>query len=210
MKLRPHQELAIQMCRESFARGNKRIMLAAPCSFGKTITAIHMMVNAASRGKRVLFVCDRIKLVEQTLAACDRYGIDVGVLQADHWRTDTRKQIQIASVHTLARKKHVFRDFDFMIIDEAHVLYQTLKDYMDKASAVPVVALSATPFSKGLGKYFKTSSFRSRCSVASAGLPRTCSLLRRQDSRCQQATQESNRHWYQIITQMIWLAHMKP
>lgn len=155
MKLRPHQELAIQMCRESFARGNKRIMLAAPCSFGKTITAIYMMVNAASRGKRVLFVCDRIKLVEQTLAACDRYGIDVGVLQADHWRTDTRKQIQIASVHTLARKKHVFRDFDFMIIDEAHVLYQTLKDYMDRCSGVPVVGLSATPFSKGLGKYFQ-------------------------------------------------------
>lgn len=155
MKLRPHQELAIQMCRESFARGNKRIMLAAPCSFGKTITAITMLVNAASRGRRAMFVCDRIKLVEQTIEACERYGIDVGVMQGqDHYMTDHTKQIQIASVHTLMRRRRM-PDVDFMVIDEAHVLYQCLKDYMEKCSAVPVVGLSATPFSKGLGKYFQ-------------------------------------------------------
>jgi len=96
MELREHQNTAIEMIRDSFKQGNRRVMLAACCSFGKTITAAYMMKCAAASGRRVMFMADRVKLVEQTMDAFEAMGLDFGVIQADHWKTDPSKQIQIA------------------------------------------------------------------------------------------------------------------
>jgi superfamily II DNA or RNA helicase len=43
MQLREHQTKAIDMIRSSFKAGNKRVLLAACCSFGKTHTAAYML-----------------------------------------------------------------------------------------------------------------------------------------------------------------------
>ena len=59
MDLRPHQIKAIEMLRASIKKGNKRPILAAPCSFGKTITAAYMLNEAVKKGKRGIFICDR-------------------------------------------------------------------------------------------------------------------------------------------------------
>ena len=90
MELRDHQIKAIEMIRESFKQGNRRVMLAACCSFGKTITAAYMM-KCAAESRRVIFLADRVKLVEQTMTAFEAMGLDFGVIQADHWRTDPSK-----------------------------------------------------------------------------------------------------------------------
>jgi len=159
MELRDHQIKAIEMIRESFKQGNRRVMLAACCSFGKTITAAYMMKCAAatrpdgSPGKRVIFLADRVKLVEQTMDAFEAMGLDFGVIQADHWRTDPRKQIQIASIQTIARRRRP-PEFDFAIVDEAHTPWKTVTDLMDRYSNVKFVGLSATPYSKGLQKFW--------------------------------------------------------
>lgn len=159
MKLRPHQELAIQMCRESIARGNRRVVIGACTSFGKTLTAIEMMRAAVAKGKRAVFICDRIKLVEQTLEACDKLGIPCGVIQGDHWRTDYRHPIQIASAQTLQRRIEKWGtrmfDFDLAIHDECHVLYEWQKEIMSRLSNIVWIGLSATPFSKGLGQHYQ-------------------------------------------------------
>ncbi len=63
MELREHQTRAIEMCNASIDKGNKRIMLAAPCSFGKTRVAVEMLANAAKQGKEGILICDRIKVV---------------------------------------------------------------------------------------------------------------------------------------------------
>lgn len=150
--LRPHQERAIQMIRDSLKRGNKRPVLAAPCSFGKTITAAHMLANAHRKGKRGIFICDRVKLVEQTVAAFDAMGLDIGVMQGDHHRSRPNAPIQIASVQTLVRRKTP--EFNFAIVDECHTLYNGLTDLMNAYNAVPFIGLSATPYSKGMGKVY--------------------------------------------------------
>ena len=47
--------------------------------------------------KPVIFTVPAIELVDQTLEKFHREGIrDVGVMQAQHWRTDTSQPIQIA------------------------------------------------------------------------------------------------------------------
>lgn len=153
MKLRPHQEKAVEMLRDSLRRGNKKPVLAAPCSFGKTITAAYLLSEAAKKGKRGIFICDRIKLVQQALDQFDGYGLDVGVMQGQHERQNYRAPIQIASIQTIARRKHL-PEFDFAIVDECHVHYKTTQYMMDRYTAVPFIGLSATPYSKGLGKAY--------------------------------------------------------
>lgn len=153
MELRPHQELAVEMLRDSLRKGNKRPILAAPCSFGKTITAAYMLAEAAKKGKKGIFICDRIKLVQQALEAFDYHGLDVGVIQGDHERTNWYAPIQIASIQTLSRRSRMV-EFDFAIVDECHVTYKGLLEYMNAYSAVPFIGLSATPYSKGLGQVY--------------------------------------------------------
>lgn len=153
MKLRDHQVKAVEMLRNSLRRGNNRPILAAPCSFGKTITAAYLLSEAAKKGKRGIFICDRVKLVQQALDAFDREGLEVGVMQGQHERQNYRAPIQIASIQTIARRKNL-PEFDFAIVDECHVHYKTTQHMMDRYSAVPFIGLSATPYSKGLGKAY--------------------------------------------------------
>lgn len=153
MNLRPHQERAVQMLRESLAKGKRRPILAAPCSFGKTITAAFMLQEAMKKGKRGIFICDRIKLIEQSLESFDSHGMDFGVMQGNHWMTDHSAPIQIASIQTLARRPRM-PDFDFAIVDECHSVHRHLIKMMNTYTAVPFIGLSATPFSKGLGNYY--------------------------------------------------------
>jgi len=148
--LRDHQTLAVNQLRHSISKGCKRPLLAACCSFGKTITALHILTEAAKKGKKCIFFCDRVKLVQQALAAFDKAGVEVGVIQSQHERTNRDAMIQIASIQSVAR---MYRkpEFDLAIVDECHTHYKTTQELMDRYSNVPFIGLSATPFSKGLG-----------------------------------------------------------
>ena len=153
MELRPHQERAVQMLRHSLSRGKRRPILAAPCSFGKTITAAYIFEEAVKRGKRGIFICDRIKLVEQSLDAFDVQGIETGVMQGNHRRSDHYQPVQIASIQTLARRNRM-PVFDFAIVDECHAVHKHLLKMMEAYNNIPFIGLSATPFSKGLGNVY--------------------------------------------------------
>jgi len=152
--LRPHQEQGIEQLRHSIRKGNKRIVLAAPCSFGKTRVAVEILKNVVKNGKKGIFICDRIKLVQQALAEFDRAGITCGVMQGDHWRTDPNADIQIASIQTLCKRRYQ-PIFHVAIIDECHTHYKYFTELMEKNSKVIFIGLSATPFSKGLGKHYQ-------------------------------------------------------
>lgn len=153
MELRPHQIEAIEGIRSYMRAGHKRIMLGANVSFGKTIVAAHMMMEAHRKGKRGVFICDRIQLVEQTIDKFEACGLWCGVVQGNHPKTDPRAPIQVASIQTLTRRRMML-EFDFAIVDEAHTHYDGLTKMMDAYNSVPFIGLSATPYSKGLGKHY--------------------------------------------------------
>ena len=151
MELRAHQQKGIDMVRHSLRTGHMRPLLAAPCSYGKTYVALTMMLAYAKTGRRSVFFADRVKLVQQTADTLDKMGIDYSVMQADDPRYDPRKLIQIASIQTAVKRRNL--DFSFGIVDEAHSVYKGFKEkYLDRYDNIPFVALSATPFSKGLGQ----------------------------------------------------------
>lgn len=115
--LRHRQEKAILAVREAIREGHKRIILQASPGFGKTLVSAHIIGSALCKGSRPLFTCPAISLVDQTLASFEREGIrDIGVMQAQHIRTNRHASVQIASVQTLIRR--AVPEVDFALIDE--------------------------------------------------------------------------------------------
>lgn len=149
---RPFQQRAHEELRAGVRAGHRTQVLMAPTGAGKTYLGLRLAHEAMERGRRVVFVADRTTLIEQTSQTCDRYGLtDHGVIQADHWRRRPHHLLQVASAQTLARRR--WPEADVIIVDECHTQMRAWVDHIPRTGAV-VVGLSATPFSKGLGRLF--------------------------------------------------------
>jgi DNA repair protein RadD len=156
IELRPYQTDAITRINNSIARGVRRIMVQLATGAGKTHIASAMTAGYRQQNKPVIFTVPAIELVDQTLEKFHREGIrDVGVMQAQHWRTDTSRPIQIASVQTLMRRE--IPPAELVFIDEAHKIFNFYsKWFTDPAwKDVPFIGLSATPWAKGLGRLYQ-------------------------------------------------------
>jgi DNA repair protein RadD len=151
--LRVHQEQALEALRRSPTAGRTRPMLQAPTGFGKTLTAAHIIRRALDKGKRVAFTVPAVSLIDQTVAAFEAEGIDrIGVMQGIHERTDWQQPVQVRSIQTIGRRRRP--DVDLVIVDEAHQLHREVFRWMKDAERVPFIGLSATPWARGLGKYY--------------------------------------------------------
>ena len=151
--LRPHQERALEALRQSIVAGHRRPMLALPTGAGKTVLAANIIRRALAKGKRVAFVVPALSLIDQTIAAFEAEGIEcVGVMQGLHPRTDREQPVQVCSVQTLARRKRP--EVDLVIIDEAHELHKETFRWMADCPDIVFIGLSATPWTRGLGKYY--------------------------------------------------------
>ena len=149
----PHQERALESLRQSLLAGRRRPMLQAPTGFGKTLTAAHIIQRALDKGKRVAFTVPAISLIDQTVTAFEAEGISaIGVLQGIHERTDRDQPVQVCSVQTIARRKRP--DVDLVLVDEAHQLHREIFRWMKDCPDTPFLGLSATPWARGLGKYY--------------------------------------------------------
>lgn len=151
IQLRDYQSNAIESLRHGIRQGIKNQVLAAPTGAGKTVLAAYLVDECYKKGKRALFIADRIALINQTSKMFDQYGIPHGVMQAQHWRYRPYENIQIASAQTLARRK--FPQTDLIIVDECHSLMKVVLKRIEQRDCV-TIGLSATPFTKGLGKYY--------------------------------------------------------
>ena len=128
-------------------------MLMMPTGGGKTLLAAHIIARALDKGKRVAFTVPAINLIDQTVAAFEAEGIHaIGVMQGIHERTDREQPVQVCSVQTLARRKRP--DVDLVIEDEAHQMHKEIFRWMMECPNIPFIGLSATPWARGLGKYY--------------------------------------------------------
>ena len=153
--LRAYQEQALERLRLSLASGKRRPMLQAPTGFGKTLTAVHIIRRALDKGNTVIFTVPALSLIDQTVTAIEAEGIDcVGVMQADHERTDSAQPVQVCSVQTLARRQKP--GAAIVLVDEAHLAHQSVHEWMADSewARVPFIGLSATPWTRGLGKHY--------------------------------------------------------
>lgn len=151
VSLRDYQSDAFEQAREHIRQGKRRILICAPTGGGKTVLASAIMEMAREKGNRANFVVDRLSLVDQTSETFARYGLDHGVIQGEHPLYRPSAGIQVCSVQTVSRRGWPESRLD--VFDEAHVLHKAHKARIEAGDTI-VIGLTATPFSKGLGKYF--------------------------------------------------------
>ncbi len=152
-ELREYQTEAVQNLRIGLAQGVSRQMLCSPTGSGKTEIGIAIVKGAVAKNKRVAFLCNRINLVSQTSTRFMRAGVAHGIIQGQN-TSRTYENVIVASIQTVAKRG--MPDCDLVIIDEAHGVAGS-KDYQKiliEMAGKPVIGLSATPYSKGLGKHY--------------------------------------------------------
>ena len=153
LTLRPYQEETLDALRKGFASGKTRQVLYAPTGAGKTEMAIALLNATQQKGNRSAMLLDRIVLCDQTSTRLQSYGIEHGVLQSGHWRYRPYELIQVCSAQTLERRDD-FPELKLLIIDEAHTTRKKTMDYINANPDVKVIGLTATPFTKGMGKVY--------------------------------------------------------
>ena len=169
MKLRDYQSNGVEQLRNGIRTGYLKQMFMLVTGGGKTAVAGYITSNAQLKNKRVWFVVDNLELVEQAVETFEKFNLEVGVIQGIHDKTDPLKPVQVVTAQTLTRRWAFFDKKpellpDLVFIDEAHVQYKAHTELMNmmemaykkgtKKSPVPFIGLSATPFSKGLGKLY--------------------------------------------------------
>lgn len=150
--LRDYQLDSLEGLRDGFRNGHKHQILMAPTGAGKTVIASYLMQKAREKGTRVAFVVDRVNLVDQTSKTLDDYCIPHGVIQADHPRRNG-ELIQICSAQTI-EKRGFFPNLGMLIVDECHTTRKATIDLIKSRQDMPVIGLTATPFTKGIGEIY--------------------------------------------------------
>ena len=149
--LKPLQTKMVNQLRVAMQQ-SKKVILQAATGVGKTVIAAYITKSAYDKGKTVLFIVDRIILANQTSSMFSRYGIPHGVIRAHDERFDISQQVQVASIQTLQRRG--CNPADLIIIDEAHVLHLSHQKIMADNPKSFIIGLTASPYSRGLGKHF--------------------------------------------------------
>lgn len=153
LDLRDYQQQSLEALRQGFAEGKRAQILYAPTGAGKTEMAIALLEATKKRGNRAAMLLDRIILCDQTSQRLERYQIDHGVMQAGHWRYRPSENIQVCSAQTL-EKRGSFPGLKLLIVDECHAMRKQTVEFIKKHEDVMVVGLTATPFTKGIGKVY--------------------------------------------------------
>ena len=153
LQLRQYQEEALALLREGFAKGKRAQVLVSPTGSGKTEMAIALMKATKEKGNRAAMLLDRVVLCDQTSRRLERYHIDHGVMQAGHWRYRPYENIQVCSAQTLERRGS-FPGLNLLIVDECHQTREQTIEFIKNNPDVRVIGLTATPFTKGLGKIY--------------------------------------------------------
>lgn len=129
---------------------HKRVVVKMPTGGGKTLCAAKIIAGALDKGSSVIFCVPFLSLIDQTVTAFEAEGIrDIGVMQANHPRTNSLAKVQVASVQTLAKRQ--VPQAALVIVDECHLKAEVVDRLMDERPDVHFVGLSATPWAKGMG-----------------------------------------------------------
>lgn len=158
MKFEPrdYQIEAMNKLKRYIAAGNKRIVLQASTGVGKTYLAAWIVEGALTKSNRVAFVAPYTVLINQTVERFVEQEVSpykIGVMQGNHEMTNPSCPVQICTAQTLGRRQRP--KVEIVIVDECHLMYKTILEWMESEPNTIFIGLSATPWSPGMGKYWQ-------------------------------------------------------
>lgn len=151
IELRDYQKTIIENIRQSFIKGNKRVILCAPTGSGKTVMFTYMVKNAIDKGGMVLIFTHRSELLKQSSKTFANFGLKPELITANS-KPNLDYDLHVSMVETFNRRLDDYLLFlksrSLIIIDEAH-LESFTKLLPHFATNCYVIGATATPFRKG-------------------------------------------------------------
>lgn len=157
---RYYQERAIRSTAEAFARSERKALIVMATGAGKTRTVIALcdLLQRCNWAKRILFLADRVALVNQAVNAFKTHLPNASTVNLVTDKEDTGSRVFVSTYPTMMgliddtkggeARRFGAGHFDLIIIDEAHrsvyQKYRTIFDYFDAL----LVGLTATPKSE--------------------------------------------------------------
>lgn len=153
---RYYQEEAIRRVAETYQNKKRHALLVMATGTGKTRTAVSLveLLANANWAKRVLFLADRVELVDQAHKAFKKHLPSISSVNLLEKKEDTTSRIVLSSYQTMTKlienrkgdqKRYGVGYFDLIILDEAHRSiynkYKSIFEYFDSL----ILGLTATP-----------------------------------------------------------------
>ena len=117
--LRPYQTQLLDQIRQSMRR-HRRVCAVMPTGAGKSVVIAAIIHAAAAKGRRVLLLAHRRRLINQLSRTVGSWGIEHDVILPG--RHQRGHGIAVGSVQTVVRRLDKLQPPDLIIIDEAHHL----------------------------------------------------------------------------------------
>lgn len=155
--LRPYQQEIISITRSLIKKGFKKILIEAPTGSGKTTLASFILSGASKRNKICFFNVHRRELINQSVKTFRKNHINSGIVCAG-FAPDYKKNIQICSILSLARRIKNMCAPDIVVWDECHhITSASWKNLFNLFPNAIHIGLTATPIrldGKGLDDFF--------------------------------------------------------
>lgn len=142
---RPYQTDAIEKAAAFFQKGKGNALEILPTGSGKSV----VIAGIASRleGKTIVFQPSK-EILEQNVAKFTSYGYRAGIYSASAGLKVLDK-VTFATIGSVARKHHLFREFQNIIVDECHLTNAKggmYDDFFKSLGHARVLGLTATPY----------------------------------------------------------------
>lgn len=120
LHLRPYQEDIYAKARQLLRSGKRTLLIQSPTGSGKTVLVAHMLANATLKKYTAWFVVHRRELVKQSvMTLSESAGLPVGIVAAG-FPGNRHEAVQVCSVQTLAKRRHLLPNPDLIVWDECH------------------------------------------------------------------------------------------
>lgn len=143
---RPYQQSAIDAGLDFFNGKEKfNAIEILPTGSGKSIVIANIAMGL--EGKTIVFQPSK-EILEQNLKKFMSYGYRAGVYSASAGSKFIEK-ITFATIGSVIRKKHLFKDVEHIIIDECHLVNSKGGMYEEFIKALPkakILGMTATPY----------------------------------------------------------------
>lgn len=159
LHLRPYQVDIYDDAKARLKSGRRTILIQSPTGSGKTVLVAHMLANATLKGYRAWFVVHRRELVKQSvITLSESAGLPLGIVAAG-FPGNRHEAVQVCSVQTLAKRRHLLPPPDLIVWDECHhVAASSWGQIHENYPQAVHIGLTATPErldGTGLSRWFE-------------------------------------------------------